>query len=71
MATIDDEQRDIGGSHEDGGGHHHHHQGIMTARTAAAVIAVANVRGLKRRGVLLRVRDPLSRQGTCARRIRG
>jgi len=25
MATIDDEQRDIGGSHEDGSGHHHHH----------------------------------------------
>ena len=45
--------------------------GIMTARTAAAAIAVANVRGRKRRGVLLRVRDPLSRQGTCARRARG
>jgi len=27
MSTIDDEQRDIGGSHKDGGGHHHHHHG--------------------------------------------
>jgi hypothetical protein len=26
MSTIDDEQRDIGGSHKDGDGHHHHHQ---------------------------------------------
>ena len=42
---------------------------IMTVRAAAAAIAVANVRGRERRGVLSRVRDLLSRQGTCARRM--